>query len=281
MTLAKYGIQYAKWTNQQLRDFAEQRGITTRGLCRKSRKFLIPALRAQDRTTSIDFLALPPEVRNMVYGMLLTPTEGRNISLSRSHHVPSGKVVCHNAILFSCKQAYNEASEIFYHHAVIPLELRLRYALPVSGTGTYTWGVGMKANQKQIVHEGYKEYAENSWPAWLTKVRKAILRVEIQVAGIVDGGLGIKQSLERRMNYRLYELVYLLGKDRRLRQLHLNIVCHVPELVTRIEALLSPLCALRAQDKRVTLEPPIRSNVHLDFNKTIVSHASFFISVLS
>ena len=59
--------------------------------------------RHKDQAAVLPFLSLPPEIRNMIYTLLLTPKSGER---------PDSRVTCHPAILACCKQVNAEAADL-------------------------------------------------------------------------------------------------------------------------------------------------------------------------
>jgi hypothetical protein len=258
MTLAKFGIQYASRSNKQIKGFAGLRGIELPHCNdRNNRKIWIQALRRKGQEATITFLDFPPEIRNMVYG-LLPHLERKDPSIDR--------VTCHGAILGTCKQVYGEAAGILFAVSNLPISVTLtsRYInIPEDNDLNRHYGVDLFVNWNQTARgqESDRNLA-NPWPSYLANVRFLRLLVHVQdPAGPwwnVDPErkeVGIVQA-----NCALYDLYRTLAKSKILHQLHADISCALNFPYHLHYVLLSPICAASGEAQELTLKLTFRSS---------------------
>lgn len=95
-------LDYSTCTNEELDHFLFNRGIRVEG--KPDKQQLVAQLTEADAKATFRFLDLFPEMRNMVYEVLL-------VSYREEPSAPFG---CHPEILATCKQIHSEASGILY-----------------------------------------------------------------------------------------------------------------------------------------------------------------------
>lgn len=96
MTLPRHGLDYDDCSEIELKQFMQRRGVEL------TKSEMVAALRNADLEASFRFFDLIPELRNMIYKLVIEVEE-------RDQHI-----VAKAAILFTCKQAYAEASGLLY-----------------------------------------------------------------------------------------------------------------------------------------------------------------------
>ena len=142
MALAKFGLKYENWTDEQLKVFAVLRGIPL-PLFPTGRSLWINVLRAKDYEAMILFLSLLSEIRNTIYGLLLSPTNDD----AELH----GRICCHVAILATCKQVNTEAADNMFESACVPISFTLSnrsIIKPPFGALTDEYGTDIFLNTK-------------------------------------------------------------------------------------------------------------------------------------
>ena len=249
MTLGKYGIKYKKWSNKELKQFAELRGFI---MPHTDRRDWIRILREKDQETSIGFLDLPPEIRNIVYRELLTP---------RSDGQDPESFVCHPAILMSCKQVYDEAADIINTTTSIPLSLHLQSHFVENWQNyKYEYAVEVCLNGRVLCY-GQDDIPtiQIPWPQYFARLRSITLQIGAdQPRHLSHQRAGTRGS--NQLNSACIDLYRTLWNSRCLRKVHIELSYALHE-TPRTMMSLSPICVLawRFEDLTYTTDTRAQS----------------------
>ena len=249
MTKAKYGIRYGKWTNKELRQFAQQRNID---LPHNDRRALIRSLREEDSKASINFLELPPEIRNLIYYELLTPKSDRKDPES---------FVCQPHILLSCKQVYGEAADILHTTSRIPISLQVHPYSRRNGP----WTADSKAYGVQVCFNGIELVTSDSggsalqiqWPQCLAKIHLIDLQVRLYPPW-PETDHAKRNAAWYQMNRALGLTCASLAKSPRLQHLQVSLESELRDNAT-VPAIVWPLFILAAVLKSLTCSAYVRN----------------------
>ena len=255
MTLPRFGIRYETWSDTQLKEFAQQRSLE---LTRDTRNSWIRTLRAKDRSATITFLEFPPEIRNVVYELLLT-----------QHHLSRKRpAVCYPSILATCKQINEEAADMLvasYQNISVPLDISLQPHMSNKDRSSYRVKVSLNHKVLGKGQQGDRAFTI-LWPQSLAKLRSLDIRVSMYAAGwhVPIESLPSGRELTRicsagesQINHALYELYHFLGKCNDLQQLNVMVTSMLPGTSKRHEELLSPACAIAsmAKESKISVHP--------------------------
>lgn len=191
----------------------------------------IEAPRAKDRRAKFSFLDFPPEIRNIVYGLLFVA--------KNCYGPPNAEVVCHPAILASCKQVNTEATGIFYATSVVPISISLRKR-PLNCRSSILpqrqgYGVDIVANGK-TVFPGQEQFQG---------IGSVSVDVELSRPQL-DIGEGAQGAGAVQANHAFFHLYRLLKKSSRIRWLRINLTSDLNLDIDHHYAHISPLFAASA-----------------------------------
>ncbi|GAB7362176.1 hypothetical protein MBLNU230_g2202t1 [Neophaeotheca triangularis] len=111
-------FDYADCEIDELKKFVHDRKLTMDGYKRPDKKSVLVRrlIQADKQPAPFPFFRLPPELRNSIYENVLTFTGGNKREKPR----------CHPQILYTCKQAAEEAAQILYHENDMTIKIPRR-----------------------------------------------------------------------------------------------------------------------------------------------------------
>ena len=193
MTKTQYATKYAKCTDRELRKFTADRKLD---ITWTTRKEVIRAMRKADRAATFPFLELTPELRNMIYELVLgfEPVRWSN------------RVFCPPQILGASRQTYSEGIGYLYESDDrITLEITgyefLRY-MHISFNGDRHHG------GRLVISEDRWTLKDGSlkWPPALLRLKKLHLIVNARE---------IRDNRIMQQNHALYDLSqHLLSREK-------------------------------------------------------------------
>ena len=232
MTLIEFSLAYSDCTFTELKRFTRDRGIDAK---LKDRKHVTRALRAADREATFRFFDLPPELRNIVYGLALGVEEVEDGDKIKH-------IVAEAAILASCRQVYNEASGLLYGERYFPLKLHL-------GRKPYTLLLHLNGRSLGRGYAGSNDDLQAlsiNWPSFLNKIQH--LDVVVQLDKFISPRLSSAgEKSARLMNHALHELQQTLAKKSSVRSLRVKVVSHAQLSDRRLRDVLSPTSAMASR----------------------------------
>ena len=232
MTLIEFSLAYSDCTFTELKRFTRDRGIDAK---LKDRKHVTRALRAADREATFRFFDLPPELRNIVYDLVLGVEEVEDENKIKY-------VVAEPAILASSKQVYNEASGLLYGERYFRLKLHL-------GKKPYTLSLHLNGRFLRKAYAGSHDDLEGlwiDWPSFLNRIQH--LDVVVQLDKSISPRLSpAGEKGARLMNLALHELQQTLAKKSSVRSLRVKVVSHAQLSDRRLRDVLSPTSAMASR----------------------------------
>ena len=202
--------------------------------------------RHKDQAAVLPFLSLPPEIRNMIYTLLLTPKSGER---------PDSRVTCHPAILACCKLVNAEAADLLYQADPVPLDIKL-HNRPIDWEHQRDgYGVAVYLNERLLTmgKEGHRA-PKVRWPSYLARLRSVRIYISLwrfrhrTTLGLdADALEEISTAGEMQLNKVLYDLHCFLGKHNNLQQVLVTIFSDFSSDNEQHEQLLSPVCALSGE----------------------------------
>lgn len=197
MTKQKYAIQYRLCTNAELRKFLKGRtGNDPAGLRRMQ---LVGRLEQLDRQITFPFFDLPAELRNMVYGFLLS-----------SEHNQSDPWHCWPQILQSCPRARDEGKGHLYGEQ---LEVRLgeRAIRSTTTPGHWCSETVISSNSRKLPFCYYYHQGETVRYMWRTLPLLLRRFTHLKLHITLTGENGAFQSPSHSPFVVLHQLLFVLS----------------------------------------------------------------------
>ncbi|KAK5124508.1 hypothetical protein LTR85_001725 [Meristemomyces frigidus] len=176
LVTARFALDYAACTLDELRKFARDRNLRTSSELTSNSRALVSLLHLVDEHTSFRFEDLPPELRNLVYSELLTL---RN---------KSGRGFCFPEVLRASKKTCAEASAILYEDNQLPISIDVRSP-----------NDSLRVNNVEIEYALGSGIAEplHGWPQYIQRFRRFEIKIRLDT-----------DASARRLQYRLYEPLF-------------------------------------------------------------------------
>jgi hypothetical protein len=194
----------------------------------------------------------PPEIRNMIYELLLIPEDTG---------VEQMRAVRHPLFLASCKQVHAEAADMLatlYQNISVRLDFALRCHIGSTGRSTYHVEVTLNRSVLGKGRQGDRALTL-SWPISLRKLRYLNINVHMFPVGLCVPAASqlsdreftqIRCAGESQINHGLYDLYRFLGKDSRFKQIDVMTASMLSFTSRYREELLSPACAIASLAKK-------------------------------
>ncbi|KAK5169167.1 uncharacterized protein LTR77_006476 [Saxophila tyrrhenica] len=249
MTITKYAMCYPQHDTTTLRNFIEARTgvLPTRG---RKKIAYVKQLREMDRTSTFDFMGLPPELRVVVYRLLFAFRHECHLASCRKNHV---------SILRASKAIHEEAKRVLYAERIFRMYFVGRLAPKPTNRAQTSLAVGgdiLKRTEYFVSDVPLSSYSA-ILPAHLSSIRHLELSIDVarpRISGpkrVNFVSNGWTEQILIRINRALYRLACELMDSRRLRTLVVQVSIRAKPLhISRLEKALFPLAMLLSLRQR-------------------------------